>query len=168
MLLTIIPLWYITSPTYFITGSVCLLICPVYFPHRQAPTLLATTVCTLYLWICFCFVVFIHLLCFLDPIYKWNHMGFVFLCLSYSTSIVPSGLPKWLRRSRTCLPMQWDMWDVGSVPGWGRSPGEGHGDPLQCPSLRIPWTEESDGLQSTGSQSRTQLKQLSMHKHAIS
>ena len=122
MLLTIIPLWYITSPTYFITGSVCLLICPVYFPHRQAPTLLATTVCTLYLWICFCFVVFIHLLCFLDPIYKWNHMGFVFLRLSYSTSIVASGLPKWLRRSRTCLPMQWDMWDVGSVPGVGKVP----------------------------------------------
>ena len=48
------------------------------------------------------------------------------------------------------------MWDVGSTPGWGRSPAEGHGDPLQYPSLRIPRTEESDGLQSTGSQSRTQ------------
>ena len=29
---------------------------------------------------------------------------------------------------------------------------------------RIPWTEEPGGLQSTGSQSRTQLKRLSTHK----
>ena len=28
---------------------------------------------------------------------------------------------------------------------------------------RIPWTEEPDGLQSIGLQSRTRLKQLSMH-----
>ena len=38
--------------------------------------------------------------------------------------------------------------DLSSAPGWGRSPGEGHGYPLQ----RIPWTEEPGGLQSTGSQ----------------
>ena len=24
-----------------------------------------------------------------------------------------------------------DTGDLGSVPGWGRSPGEGHGNPLQ-------------------------------------
>ena len=90
---------------------------------------------------------------FLDPTCNW--ITWV-LSLSYSPSTVPSGLPKWWRRSRTCLPTRWDMWDVGSTPGWGRSPGEGHGDPLQYPSLRIPRTEESDGLQSTGSQSRTQ------------
>ena len=29
-------------------------------------------------------------------------------------------------------------------------------------ALRIPWTEEPGGLESTGLQSRTQLKQLSM------
>ena len=28
---------------------------------------------------------------------------------------------------------------------------------------RIPWTEETDGLQSIGSQSQTRLKLLSMH-----
>ena len=32
--------------------------------------------------------------------------------------------------------------DVRSVPGLGRSPGGGHGNPLQCSCLRIPWTEE--------------------------
>ena len=29
--------------------------------------------------------------------------------------------------------------------------GEGNGNPLQCSSWRIPWTEELDGLQSMGS-----------------
>ena len=42
----------------------------------------------------------------------------------------------------------------GSIPGSGRYPGEGNGNPLQYSSLRIPWTEELGGLQSTGSQSR--------------
>ena len=35
-----------------------------------------------------------------------------------------------------------DPRDVGSIPGWGRSPGEGHGNPLQHSCLRTPWTEE--------------------------
>ena len=41
----------------------------------------------------------------------------------------------------------------GSIPGLGRSPGEGHGNPLH--SWRIPWTEEPGGLQCTGSLSET-------------
>ena len=32
--------------------------------------------------------------------------------------------------------------DPGSAPGSGRSPGEGHGYPLQCSCLENPWTEE--------------------------
>jgi len=39
--------------------------------------------------------------------------------------------------------------DPVSIPGWGRSPGEGNGNPLQY-SWRIPWTEEPGGLQSMG------------------
>ena len=44
--------------------------------------------------------------------------------------------------------------DSGSVPGSGRSPGEGHGNPLQyyCQENPIPWTEEPGGLQSMGLQ----------------
>ena len=30
------------------------------------------------------------------------------------------------------------MADLGSIPGLGRSPGEGHGDPLQCSCLENP------------------------------
>ena len=35
-----------------------------------------------------------------------------------------------------------DTRDAGSVLGWGRSPGEESGHPLQCSGLEnIPWTE---------------------------
>ena len=37
--------------------------------------------------------------------------------------------------------------DLGSIPALGRSPGEGHGNPLQY-SGESPWTEEPGGLQS--------------------
>ena len=45
-----------------------------------------------------------------------------------------------------------DIRDAGSVPGFGRSPGGGHSNPLSILAWRIPWAEESDGLQSIGSQ----------------
>ena len=32
--------------------------------------------------------------------------------------------------------------DPGSIPGLGRSPGEGNGNPLNILAWRIPWTEE--------------------------
>jgi len=43
-----------------------------------------------------------------------------------------------------------DARDAGSIPGLGRSPGEGNGNPLQY-SWKIPRTEEPGGLQSTDS-----------------
>ena len=42
--------------------------------------------------------------------------------------------------------------DPGTIPGLGRSPGEGNDNPLQCSCLEIPWTEEPGGLQFMGSQ----------------
>ena len=48
--------------------------------------------------------------------------------------------------------------DKGSIPGLGRSSGEGNDNPLQYSCLDVPWTEEPGGLQSTGLQkSQTQL-----------
>ena len=41
---------------------------------------------------------------------------------------------------------------MGSITGSGRSPGGGHGNPLQYSCLENPWTEGAGGLQSTGSQ----------------
>ena len=46
-------------------------------------------------------------------------------------SILESGLPLWLNsKESTC-----NAGDIGSIPGWGRSPGEGHGNPLQYSCL---------------------------------
>ena len=42
--------------------------------------------------------------------------------------------------------------DLGSIPGLGRSPGEGNGNALQYSCLKIPWTKELGRLQSMGSQ----------------
>ena len=44
------------------------------------------------------------------------------------------------------------IYDSSSIPGSERSPGEGHGNPLQYFAWKIPWMEESGGLQSMGSQ----------------
>ena len=45
--------------------------------------------------------------------------------------------------------------DAGSIPGSGRSPGEGNGNPLQCSCLGNPMNRGAGGLQSMGSQSWT-------------
>ena len=46
-----------------------------------------------------------------------------------------------------------DRRDMDSIPGLGRSPGGGRGNPLQCSCLESPMDrEEPGGLQSVGSQ----------------
>ena len=45
-----------------------------------------------------------------------------------------------------------DAGDMSLIPGSGRSPGVGNGNPLQYPCWEIPWTEDPGGLQSMGSQ----------------
>ena len=53
--------------------------------------------------------------------------------------------------------------DWGSIPGWGRSLGEGNGNPLQYSCLENPMEEEPGGLQSMGSQ-RAGYKQATEHE----
>ena len=43
-----------------------------------------------------------------------------------------------------------DTREKGSIPGWGRSPGEGNGTPLQYSCLEIPWIEEPGRPQPMG------------------
>ena len=50
--------------------------------------------------------------------------------------------------------------DVGSIPGWGRSPGEGNGSPLQYPHLENPmdrgaWWAAAHGSQRVGTTEHT-------------
>ena len=45
-----------------------------------------------------------------------------------------------------------DARDVGLIPGWGRSPGLGKGNPLQYSCLESSMDRGVEGLQSMGSQ----------------
>ena len=49
-------------------------------------------------------------------------------------------------------PSACNLGDLGLIPGLGRSPGEGNGNPLQYLAWKITWTEEPDKPQSMGSQ----------------
>ena len=59
-----------------------------------------------------------------------------------------------------------DVRDAGSIPGWVRSPGEGHGNPLQYSCLENPmdrraWRPIVHGI----TKSQTRLKSLHTHTH---
>ena len=57
-----------------------------------------------------------------------------------------------------------DVRDVGSIPGLGRSPGEGHGNPLQYSCLKNPMDRGAwRATVHRVTQSQTRLKRLSTH-----
>ena len=59
-----------------------------------------------------------------------------------------------------------DIRDMGSVPGLRRSPGGGHGNPLQYSCLENPMDRGSRRATVHGvAKSQTQLKRLSTHTH---
>ena len=62
-----------------------------------------------------------------------------------------------------------DIRDAGSIPGWGRFPGGGHGNPLQYSCLKNPMdSEESHPMESIGSQRvGYRLKQLRTYEHTM-
>ena len=57
-----------------------------------------------------------------------------------------------------------DVRDMGSIPGWGRSPRGGYGSPLFL-LAESPWTDGAGGLQPTGWQNQTRLERRSRHTH---
>ena len=65
------------------------------------------------------------------------------------------------------LPANADERDMGSVPGLGRSPGGGHGNPLQCSCLENPMdTGARQAIVHRVSKSQTQPKWLSTAQHS--
>ena len=57
-----------------------------------------------------------------------------------------------------------ELRDMGSISGWGRSLGRGHGNPLQCSFLENPMDRRVCWATAYGvPKSRTQLKQLGTH-----
>ena len=62
-----------------------------------------------------------------------------------------------------------DKRDSGSVPGWGRSPGGGNGNPLQYSCLKNPMDRGAWWVTVLGvTKCQTQLKWLSTHAHLTS
>ena len=53
-----------------------------------------------------------------------------------------------------------DIRDEGSVPGWGRSPGGGHGNHSGIFAWEIPWTEEPGGYSPWGHKELDTTEQL--------
>ena len=57
-----------------------------------------------------------------------------------------------------------DIRDVSSIPGLGRSPGGGHGNPLQCSCLENPMARGAwQAAVHRVAQNQVQLKPFSMH-----
>jgi len=61
-----------------------------------------------------------------------------------------------------------DTEDESLIPGLGRSPGGGHGNPLQCSCLENPTDRKAWwAAVHRAAKSHTQLKQLSMPAHSL-
>ena len=56
-----------------------------------------------------------------------------------------------------------DVRHVSSLPGWGSSPGGGHGNPLRYSRLANPTEEEPGGLQSMG-QKESDMAEATEHR----
>ena len=81
------------------------------------------------------------------------------------TCLYQHGLPRWLSGKESASTAG-ATGDTGSIPRSGRSPGEGHGNPLQYFCLENPmdkgaWWATVHGV----AKSRTRLKRLSMHTY---
>ena len=87
------------------------------------------------------------------PIRQWNKQGL--LCSGASQVVLvvknPPANPG-------------DIRDSDSIPGWGRSPGGGHGNPLQYSCLENPMDREAQWpTVHRFAQTRTRLKRLGTH-----
>ena len=60
-----------------------------------------------------------------------------------------------------------DLRDAGLIPGLGRSPGGGHGNPLQYSCLEDPMDRDWQAAVHRVTQSQTRLKRFSAHAHTI-
>ena len=73
------------------------------------------------------------------------------------------GFPQWLSREESAS-YAGDTGDSGSIPGLGRSPGGGHGSPLQYSCLKNPMDRGAQrAIVYRVTKSWTQLKSLSTH-----
>ena len=103
----------------------------------------------------------------------WNNQNLMFqervddICLG-SSLLSWSFLASWVALVVKNLPAKAGDRDVGSIPGLGRSPGEGHGKPLQYSCLGNPMNRGAWRALVHGVTKRwTWWKWLSMHVHKV-
>ena len=82
-----------------------------------------------------------------------------FCFLFFNWSIIDLGLPRWLSSKEST----YNAGHAGSIPGLGRSPGGGSGNPLQYSCLENPHEQRSLVGYRPWSHRQTLLKQLSTH-----
>ena len=94
-----------------------------------------------------------------------NWTNFTFTSLSQKKKKQKHGLPRWCSgKEFTCC--VGDARDAGSVPGSGRSPGGGHGNPLQYSCLENPHGQRSlVGYSPWGRKESDRTELLSTHAH---
>jgi len=89
------------------------------------------------------------------------------ICRVLYRIILGSGLPRWLSSKESACNAE-DTGNMGSIPGSGRSPGGGHGNPLQYSCLENPmdrgvwWA-----IVHRVTKNWTRLKRLSTAQHSI-
>ena len=89
------------------------------------------------------------------------------LASTYMVLMIVLGLPSWLSSKEfTCN--AGGAGDAGLFPGWGRSPGGAHGNPLEYSCLKSPMDRGAwQAMVHRVTKSWTQLKGLSMHAHVM-
>ena len=95
---------------------------------------------------------------------EWVSMLFLLPFLFWNLLFIIKGFPGGARVLKNSSAMQIGLRDMGSIPGSGRSPGGGHGSPLQYSYLENPmgrggWRATVHG----DAQNWTRLKCLSSH-----
>ena len=101
----------------------------------------------------------------IDPILLKIHPDFQNSAFSmffhvYTIALNTFWLPRWLSGKESSH----NAGDTGLIPGSGRSPEGGHGNPLQCSCLENP--KDRGAWLHWVNKSLKQLKQLSLHAHA--
>ena len=78
------------------------------------------------------------------------------------------GLPRWLSGKESTASVE-DAWDMGLIPGLGRSPGVGNGNLLQCSCLENPHGQRSlVGYSPWGHKESDRTERLHFHFDFIS
>ena len=98
---------------------------------------------------------------------EWRNISFYLIGIKWSNAC--KGASQGALVIKNPLVNAWDVRDAGPIPGSGRSPGRGHGNPLQYSCLETP--KDRGAWQVTVytgyrvAKRQTQLKWLSMHAH---